>query len=203
MAEATTMKVKVPLGMRKSYFAPIVTEPDNAHPSYGDILDMGAAVKGYLSITTASGNIPGDDKILFYDEKFVSAQLDVETTKSDLEINASIYGHTYADGLETSGKDDSAPYGAYGFIEPILQQNKTLVFRACFLYKLTAMQSSEKTEADTRKNDFSPKMNAVSFFVQEDNTGAWRDRKEFPTEAEADAWIKTCFAGTAAAQTTE
>lgn len=197
-----TVKVKVPLGMRKSYFAPFAPdtpEPDNAHPTYGEVLDMGAAVKGYLSITTASGNIPGDDKILFYDEKFVSAQLDVETTKSDLELNAAVFGHKYADGLETSGKDDSSPYGGYGFIEPILMQNKKIVYRAGFFYKLTAMQSSEKTEADTRKNDFSPKMNAVSFFVQEDNTGAWRDRKEFDTEAAADEWLKGIFAGTTAA----
>lgn len=203
MSETTTARVKVPLGMRKSYFAPFAAEPDDAPPTYETPIDMGAAVKGYLSVTTASGNIPGDDRILHYDEKFVSAQLDAETTKSDLELNATVYGHKYTAGLETSSKDDSAPYGGYGFIEPILLKNKKVMYRATFLYKVTAMQSSEKTEADTRKNDFNPKMNAVSFFVLEDNTGAWRDRKEFDTEAAADAWIKSNFSGTAAAQTTQ
>lgn len=193
-----TVKVKTPLGMRKSYFAVISSEPESGHPIYGPVLDMGAAVKGYLSVTTASGNIPGDDKILLYEEKFVSAQLDAETTKSDLELNAQVYGHSYSEGLETSGKDDSAPHGGYGFIEPILLSTKQVIYRATFLYKVSAMQSSEKTEADTRKNDFNPKMNAVSFFCLEDNTGNWRDRQEFATEAAADAWIKARFGSKAA-----
>ena len=47
--------VKVPIGMRSSYFAKIKTEPENAHPTYDSKVDMGAAVKGYVSITTASG----------------------------------------------------------------------------------------------------------------------------------------------------
>lgn len=37
--------VKVPIGMRSSYFAKIKTEPENAHPTYDTVLDMGAAVK--------------------------------------------------------------------------------------------------------------------------------------------------------------
>ena len=40
--------VKVPIGMRSSYFAKIKTEPENAHPTYDSKVDMGAAVKGYV-----------------------------------------------------------------------------------------------------------------------------------------------------------
>ena len=39
-------RYKMPLGMRKSYFYPIKTTPDNAHPTYDTALDMGSAVKG-------------------------------------------------------------------------------------------------------------------------------------------------------------
>ena len=69
---------------------------------------MGAAVKGYVSITTASGEIPGDDVILMRSERFVSAQADVETTKSDLELNSTCFGHTYdAESGEESNVDTS------------------------------------------------------------------------------------------------
>lgn len=186
--------VKVPIGMRSSYFAKIKTEPENAHPTYDSKVDMGAAVKGYVSITTASGEIPGDDVILMRSERFVSAQADVETTKSDLELNSTCFGHTYdAESGEKSNVDDEPPLGAYAFIEPILDKTKKVTYRATFLYKVQAIASSEKAEADTKKNDFNPKMNAVSFFVMPDNTGDWRTRKEFDTEAAAEAYISGLF----------
>lgn len=186
--------VKVPIGMRSSYFAKIKTEPENAHPTYDTVLDMGAAVKGYVTITTATSEIYGDDIALLRGENFVSAQADVETTKNDLELNAALFGHSYSesDG-ETSNANDVAPAGAYAFIEPIMDKAKKITYRATFLYKVQPLLNSEKTEADTKKNDFSPKMNAVSFFVMPDNTGDWRARKEFSTAAEAEAYIAGLF----------
>ena len=53
--------VKVPIGMRRSWFFPISAEPEGTKPTYGEKLDMGTAVKGYLSVTTASASVPGDD----------------------------------------------------------------------------------------------------------------------------------------------
>lgn len=189
--------VKVPIGMRSSYFAKIKTEPENAHPTYDTVLDMGAAVKGYVSITTATSEIFGDDIALLHGENFVSAQADVETTKNDLELNAALFGHTYSesDG-ETSNANDVAPAGAYAFIEPIMNRSKTITYRATFLYKVQPLLNSEKTEADTKKNDFNPKMNAVSLFVMPDNTGDWRARKEFAAEAAAESYIAGLFAAT-------
>ena len=189
--------VKVPIGMRSSYFAKIKTEPANAHPTYDTVLDMGAAVKGYINITSATSEIFGDDIALLHGENFVSAQADVETTKNELELNAALFGHAYSesDG-EASNADDVAPAGAYAFIEPIMDKSKKITYRATFLYKVQPMLNSEKTEADTKKNDFNPKMNAISFFVMPDNTGDWRARKEFDTEAAAESYIAGLFAAT-------
>ena len=180
---ATKTKVKTPIGMQYSYYYPIASEADAAHPTYkaNAEVDMGAAVKGYLSVTTASAEIPGDDITQVANDKFVSGQLDVETTLSDLEVNAQLYGHKYSeeDG-EVSNSADVSPNGGYGFVEPILKKDKTVVYRASFFFKVTALQSSEKQEADTKKSgELSPKMNAVSFKVMEDNTGDWRVRKDF------------------------
>lgn len=192
--------VKVPLGMRSSYFFPIASEPDNAHPIYAATrVDMGAAVKGYLSVTVASGDVSGDDAALLHFEQWTSAQADVETTLSDLEVNSTLYGHTYEDDKETSNMADSAPNGAYAFIEPLLLKSKKVVYRATWLYKTTAMQSAEKQEADTRKNDFNPKNNAVSLYAMADNTGAWRERKDFDTLENAEAFITALAQGNTAA----
>ena len=197
----TPSTVKMPLGIRRSWYYPITAEPANAKATYGAKLDMGAAVKGYLSVTTASASIPGDDITQLEIEKFVSGQLDAETTMSDLEINAKIYGHKYtAEGGEVSSSEDVSPNGGYAFIEPILKKDKTVVYRATCLHKVSAMPSSEKQEADTKKSgELSPKNNAVSYKVMEDSTGAWRTRNDFQTMAEAEAFIESTFAPAAAA----
>lgn len=195
-----TSTVKVPLGMRRSWYFPITAEPAAAKPVYGDMLDMGAAVKGYLSITTASASIPGDDIAQVEVEKFVSAQLDAETTMSDLEVNAKIYGHKYSEEEgEVSSSGDVSPNGGYGFIEPIMLKDKSIVYRATFLRKVSAMAQSEKQEADTKKSgELSFKNNAVSYKVMEDNTGVWRMRQDLETLALAEEYIKAQAGATAA-----
>lgn len=195
---AKVSKVKAPLGMQTLTFYPISDEPDAAHPTYSASVDLGAAVKGYLTVTTASATIPGDDITQLEDEIFTGGQLDTETTMSDLTVNAALYGHTYDDDIgETSNGSDRAKPGGLSFIEPILCKDKTIIYRATCLYKAQAMPSSEKQEADTKKpGELNPKMNAVSFKVMEDNTGAWRVRQDFGDLSAAQTFIASVFAGT-------
>ena len=49
-------KVKTPVGMQTLDFWPITAEPENSHPTYGEKVNLGAAVKGYVSVTTASSS---------------------------------------------------------------------------------------------------------------------------------------------------
>ena len=199
-----TSKVKMPLGMQTLDFWPIKTEPDTGHPTYDTSVNLGAAVKGYLAITTASASIPGDDITQLEDEVFTSAQLDTETTMSELSVNAKLFGHAYneatdsaAGGEESKGSDRAKP-GGLSFIEPILLKDKTIVYRATCLYKAQAMPSSEKQEADTKKQgELSPKNNAVSFKVMEDNSGSWRLRQDFESVAAAKSFISATFGKTA------
>ena len=103
-----TSKVKAPLGMQTLTYYPIKTEPDSAHPTYDTGVDLGAAVKGYLTVTTASASIPGDDITQLEDEIFTGGQLDSETTMSDLAVNATLYGHTYT---EVGGEESPSSTG--------------------------------------------------------------------------------------------
>lgn len=188
-------RVQTSHGARCSTFHPITAEPENAHPAYGPGIDVGANVKSYVTVQVASGAIFGDDVEQFDAELFAGGQLDTETTLDDLEINATMFGHNYSeeDG-EESCADDIAQDGGYSFIEPFFSKAQGYFFRATCLYKVTPMQSSEKQEADTRKRgEFNPKMKVVSFKIKEDNTRAWRKRKDFKTEAEAKQFIESVF----------
>lgn len=191
----TSSKVKAPLGMKTLDFWPIKSEEDGKHPTYDVSVNLGAAVKGYLTVTTASASISGDDIVQVEDDVFTGGQLDTETTMSDLEINAKLFGHSFsAEAGEESKSSDRAKSGGISFIEPILKKDKTIVYRATCLRKVTAMPSSEKQEADTKKaGELNPKMNAVSFKVMEDNLQSWRVRNDFKTADAAKAFIETTF----------
>ena len=187
--------VKTPLGMKTLDFWPIKSEEAGKHPSYDASINLGAAVKGYLTVTTASASISGDDMVQVEDEVFTSGQLDTETTMSDLEINAKLFGHTYsAEAGEESKSSDRSKPGGISFIEPVLRKDKAVIYRATCLRKVCAMPSSEKQEADTRKSgELNPKMNAVSFKIMEDNLQSWRVRNDFETVEAAITFIKTTF----------
>lgn len=194
MALATS-KVKTPLGMQTLDFWPIKTEPENNHPTYDVAVNLGAAVKGYLTVTTASASIPGDDIVQVEDEVFTGGQFDTETTMSDLQVNATLFGHGFDETTgELSKSSDRSKPGGLSMIEPILLKDKTIIYRATCLFKVSAMASSEKQEADTRKaGELNPKMNVVSFKVMEDNSQAWRLRNDFENKAAAEAFIKKTF----------
>lgn len=191
----TKSAVKAAVGMMTSHYWPIIAEPANAHPTYDAALDMGAAVKGYVSVTTATASIAGDDIAQVEIEKFTGGQFDAETTMSELEINAKIYGHKFAeDGIEVSSSEDVSPNGGYSFIEPFLTKEKKTFYRATCLMKVSAMASSEKQEADTKKpGELSPKMNVVSYKIMEDNLRVWRQRQDFETLEAAKQFINTVF----------
>ena len=190
----TYKTMKVPVGMRRSYFGVIATEPAASHPTYSAPVSMGEAVSGSLSVTTASASIYGDDVDLLDIEEFVNAQMDAETACDDLETNALIFGHTYSStgdnaDEEISGGDDAPPVGAYAYIQHLIKKDKSHVFRGVFFYRVSAMPSSEKETAATKGSSLDPKMYPVSFKIFLDNAGKWRARKEFTTQADAEAWI--------------
>lgn len=189
---------KVTIGMRRSWWAPIASEPANARPIYGDVEEMGAARLGTLTYTTAAADIEGDDEILRHIEQFQNGTLVAETTLSDLEVNAKIYGHGYDSGVESSGKDDTSPYGAYGFIEPIIKSGATdPIYRASFLLRISANPANEAQNAATRQGgSINPGYNSITYTVYTCQSGEWRLRQDFETEAEAEAWILGLFNAT-------
>lgn len=195
MALIEKSTVKTEIGMETSWFFPITEEPAGKRPVYGAKVDMGHAVKGYVSVTTATASIPGDDITQVEAEEFVSGQADVETTMSDLEVNATLYGHKYtSENGEVSSSGDTSANGGYAFVEPILKKDKKKIYRATCLHKVCAISSSEKQQADTKKNgQLSPKNYAVSFRIMPDNTKAWRTRQDFATLDEAHAFIEATF----------
>lgn len=183
----------VPVGMQRSIWAPIATEPETGMPTYGDAEELGAARLGTLTVTTSAVDIEGDDVVLDHFEQFQVGTLVSETTLNDLAVNAKMYGHAYdsTDTEEASGGDDKPPFGGYGFLEPILKNGAAApTFRATFLPKVKANPANEAQNAATRQGgQITPSYNNITHSVYTCNTGKWRYRKEFDTEAAAWAYL--------------
>lgn len=188
-------KNKMVVGMRSLKWFPIVSEPANGHPTYGAPILLGAAVKGVLSVNATPYAIVGDDINQIEGELFAGGQFDTETTLNDLEVNAALYGHDWAETTgEMSKGTDHAPSGGLAFVEPYMRTDRTIVYRATCLFKATALNSSEKHESDTRTpGQLTQKNYPVSFKISEDNLRCWRARNEFATEDEANAYVTQTF----------
>lgn len=191
MAKVTPSTVMVEIGAEKSLFFPIKSEPENAKPVYDTRLDMGHFVKAEMTLNFVSASIPGDNVSQCDVDEFVSGQLNAETTMNSLEINSKIYGHKYTeeDG-EVSAVGDVPVSGGYAFVQHILKKDRTKVYRATFLRKVTAIPGSEKQTGNTKTpGSLAFANNAVAYKISPDNTGTWRNREDFPTMEAAMAYI--------------
>lgn len=201
----TTKKVEGLIGLSSAFFAPIAADGQGsatAHPTYGEKVELGSAVKAHLSVTTASLEVYGDNSLEISDEMFVSGNLDTETLLDDLTVDAKIYGATVdeTDSSVTDSDTDASAEGCIGYVQEFLTKEKKHVYRGVFYYRATSLKSSIKDEADTRQKEVSFKNKALSWTILKDLTGAWRRRKGgFATQAEAEAWLESLRTGGATA----
>lgn len=183
---------KVTVGMQRSWWAKIATEPDATHPTYTDVEEMGAARLGTLTYETSSTDIEGDDVTLRHFEKFLRGTFVAENTLDELTVNAKIYGHAVdSSDIEHSNQNDASPFGCYAFTQPLIRSGSDdVVWRATFLPKISANPANEAQNAATAQGgQINPGYNNITFTVSVDKTGDWRLRKEFASEALAEAWI--------------
>lgn len=194
---AETVRVKEKYGLVESMFFPITAEPDGQHPTYGTMLDLGAAVKAYLSLTFSEAPAYGDDVEQLNIREFVSGALDAETLLSDLEVDAALYGSTMDEttGLTDKAADNPNP-GAYAYIQKLKTRAGT-VFRGVFLYYVVPAMTADNS--DTKGGSITYMNNTVRFAVQTDKTGAWRSRDDFDTQQAAHEYLVGLAAGSAAA----
>lgn len=187
-------KTKTPIGLLDLGFAQVATEPANAHPTYNAAVSLGHSVRAALTVTTAQLRVYGDDALQISDDSFVSGSLETQTLMTDLELEGLLYGADYDEntGLTDSVDDASVP-GAVYYIQKLMKKDKSLIYRAVVLYRCSANRSNYGNEADTKKDNIESKTGNVTFDVLPDNTGAWRWRQDYTSEAAAMAGINTAL----------
>ena len=176
------------IGFKRLVWAKMLTEPEDAIPTYEAGKVMGKAVSSNLAITNAEGELYADDALAEYIKEFSSAKLTAAVDNIPLENQAQMYGSRYQDGELQHWADDNPPYAGVGGHQVLLIQN-VRKYRAWVFPKTKA---SVPDEDDTTKgNSISFGTQPIDMTIMRPEFGPWKRVKEFETEAGAKAYVDT------------
>ena len=186
-------KTKFPMGLTHLGFCPITAAgSSSALPTYGAEVTLGHAVRAALTVNTADVPIYGDDAMQLKIDSFISATFETETLMSELELESTLYGGTYASGNGlTRTLNDAGTPGAVTYVRKLMKKDKSLVFRAGAFFNCSANRAASGWDADTKKESVEVKNAKVNFDVMAAETGAWNWEQDYTSEADALAGIAT------------
>lgn len=176
-------------GAKRPRFAPVATTPDNALPTYNfeSVVTIGKLVAANLTVANASGEIYGDDALAEKIDMFASGSLELQTDDKTAEVHAALHGATL-DELEdelTDSDSDVAPRGGLAYYK-VLIRNGVRVYQGVFHPLVNAILGNDS--AATKGSSITFGTSTTTFTVFRCNSGAWRIRKEFSSEADVIAW---------------
>lgn len=175
------------VGLKGIRYAVLDTE-DN---TYGTPASLGKGVSASVTVNNVDAKLYADDALAESDSGFSSATVSVAVDDSrDATVLAPLLGHTVSTGEVVRNAGDVAPYVGLGRVVTKVVDN-VKAYKAEFLCKV---KFKEPNQEETTKGD------SVEFgttTLEGDASaiasGLWSKTKEFATEAEAIAYLDTCF----------
>lgn len=188
-------------GARYSFWAPWQDSGEDADatklPVYDPtIVQLGELNKVTEALTFAEGSLPGDDTIVLYERQFKDGKLDVESVFISNETAGKLFGTSVDESKGLAfGDEDKPPYGGYGCITHHLGKSEHY-FQAIFYPKVKALPPTEDS-ITTRGDNLNFATDKLPLHVELPACRKYKIVKDFPTEAEAQKYIKDLFAGKA------
>lgn len=184
-------------GAKRPRFAPVATTPDNALPTYNyeSAVTIGKLVAANLTVTNASGELYGDDALAEKIDMFASGSLELQTDDKTAEVHAALHGAALDDESDelTDSDSDVAPRGGLAYYK-VLIRNGVRVYQGVFHPLVNAILGNDS--AATKGSSITFGTSTTTFTVFRCNSGAWRIRKEFSSEADVIAWCDTKLGNT-------
>ena len=181
-------------GAKFPYFNPVAEEPDGKLPIYKnpEPVRIGRLVKADLTVNLASGKLFADDGLAESVEEFSSGSIAMETDDMEDGVASVVYGAEVKDGEVRYTTADAPPAGGLAYFKKLMRRKK-VIYKGYF-YPLV-MASLGNDTAQTKGDSITFGTNNTTFTVFACEDASWRHTKEFPTEAEALAWIKEKLQG--------
>lgn len=127
-------------GAFEGRWAPITNETEDALPTYGAAVSLGALSKVTDALNFASLTAEGDDRVVDSMDDFVSGTVDIEYNAGVTnEALAAVHGAELSeDGELVYSVGDEPPYGGYAFMRRMIRGTNKF-FQGVFYTKLKAV----------------------------------------------------------------
>ena len=181
-------------GAKYPYFNPVKEEPEGKLPTYKnqEPSRIGRLVKADLTVNLASGKLFADDGLAESVDEFSSGSIAMETDDMEDPVAAEVYGCKVEDKEVHYNVADDPPAGGLAYFKKLMRRKKFL-YKGYFYPLVKAALGNDTAQTKTDSITFGT--NSTTFTVFACETGDWRFTEEFPTEAEAIAWIKEKLKG--------
>lgn len=185
-------------GARESFWAPFAAEASdsdpNKLPTYGEKKTFGQLNKVTDSPNFSEGTLPGDDQIVLYEKAFKDGTVEAESVYLPIADAAAMLGAACSESGLAHGDDDRPPYIGYGFLTHHISKVKKY-FQVVFYPKLKASPTAETYE--TRGDNLNFVTDKMPFHWESPACRKYKIVEDFPSLAEAQAYLASLFAGTA------
>ena len=181
-------------GAKYLQWAPFAAEnPDaleTAFPKYGDPISLGALVSVTDTPTFNEAKMYGDNALKEHVNEFKECGVAVELTDLANSVASAVLGATISEEPENDlefSAEDNAPYGGLAFyINKMVDGVKS--YHGIYYPKLKA--SMQGTACTTKGDSITLAGGSLNFTAAAPMNGKWKvESDDFPTEAEAKAWV--------------
>ncbi|MEG1891367.1 MAG: hypothetical protein RR301_08115 [Clostridia bacterium] len=176
------------IGLKYMAGAKMLTEPENAMPTYDAGMVIGKMISTNLAVTNAEGELYADDQLAEYVSEFSSADFTAEVDNITLEKQAIMYGATYAEEELQHGAEDQAPNMGIGGVQQ-LRVGGVQKFRTWFFAKGKA--SIPDWKGTTKGSSISFGTQPIKMKITAPVFGKWYRVKQFDSYDAAKAHIDT------------
>ena len=176
----------------------LLTESPDGTASYGGAHKPAKAVSCSVSITSNSATLYADDVLAESDTSFQSGTVTIGLDDDDLEVQATLLGHTYEDGEIIRNSNDTAPYVGFGRIVSKMV-NGVKKYKVEFLHKVKFSEPSEENQTKGESMEFST--GTLEGVVHQLENGDWSKAKTFTSKDDALTYLESLLDSATAIET--
>ena len=177
------------IGLKNFRFGEL-TENNDGSASYGIAQTPGKAVSCSVDITNNDVSLYADDAQAESDSSFQNGTLSLGVDDEDDITNATLLGHTIADGEVVRNANDVAPYFGVGRIITKMVNN-VYKYKVEFLCKVKFSESSQSENTRGETVEFGT--STLSGKISRLGNGDWSKTETFDTMEAAQAYLDSFF----------
>lgn len=178
------------IGLKNLLFG-VLTEASDGTATYGAAVKPAKAISCSVSITNNEAKLFADDVLAESDTSFQSGKVSLGIDDEDLEIMATLLGHTITDGEMVRNSNDTAPYVGLGRIVTKMVGGN-YKYKVEFLCKVKFAEPSQDENTKGESLEFGT--STIEGQIATLANGNWSKAETFDSLAAAQAYLNGMFA---------